>query len=599
MRAMPDPVGASPAGELDGLRRKPADFEISLTDDSWTWAGETRPGLPILHFPDGAVCEPVMNYFGYSAEIARVSARSMKVEAYSIRDFLCFLWNRGRRWDQANDLLLREWREEHRRKAVAAAVGKGSGHASDPKARRREKKVPVASPRQIERKIGFVFELYRLLPEAMCLDGDGKPWPAFVGPARCKKSYAIGSKTYSVKTPYGRRTVSRWIGEARLPAGSVRRPAPTAEVVGRVLGRLRSAAVIDPTCRPTRSAIEQSRQLSELNWLEARCGAEAGLRSEEVVNLSISALARSLADEGVGGGLRSPSRRLHELLGMQPTQEIRDRIVSDIEGLAAGGRRDVGVEVTCKGRTRKAPFPIPLVCDLLTIGLWTVRVEQVRNWTELHRGYVAPDEIFLSFKTGQCLRAGALGDTIKAAFRDEGISGSGHRLRTFFGTELAHRLLQVRMALNGYRYDLSVERWVLDHVAEAMGHAQSSTTVKYYVDRALMRIVGAPSTKVLAGMIDVHRALLAKSATLTVDDFSRVLRSVLRDEAHTTPAAPQPPFELQDRATDRGRPPVGEASAEPRRRCPSGRYRAASISKLARHLSTRQQIPFLREGSHI
>ena len=587
---MLDGTGAGNAGEPDGLPRQPVDFEITYTDDGWTWAGETRPGLPILHYPDGSVCEPVLLYFGYSAEMSLASTSSMRVEAYAVREFLCFLWNRGLRWDQADDRALREWRERQKQSTAAIDQRRRSERAGTSKGRGPAKKVVRTSPRQVERKIAFVVEFYRLLPEAMCLERNGKPWPAFVGSARSKKAFPIKTKTYSVRTPFGRRTVSRWVGAARLPAGTVRRPAPTQAVVGRILARLRSAAAIEPTCRPTRSAIGQSRQESERNWLQGRCEAEAGLRCEEVVDLSLPALARALAEEGIGGGLAGMGGITGKLLGM-PNEEARDRIIADLEDLAVAGRQDLGVEVTCKGRTRKAPFPIPLVRDLLQIGLWTVRAAQVRNWTEQHPGYVPPSNVFLSFKTGRGLTPGALGDVIKAAFEPEGLLGSGHRLRAFFGTELALRLLQVRLSLNGYRYDLGVEQWVLQHVAEAMGHAQPSTTVASYVDRALMRLVGVPSETVLSGMISVHRALLANAATLTDDDFSRVLRSILqsRDAPPKEIAATRPSMGDPGLAPDRKGVRSGEAAPERRRRQPV-RSRAAGVRDQAKQLVRRNKI---------
>ena len=127
--------------------------------------------------------------------------------------------------------------------------------------------------------------------------------------------------------------------------------------------------------------------------------------------------------------------------------------------------------------------------DLVEIGIWTVREASVRQWLATGGSYAPPAVAFLSSKTGKEMLLGTVADLVADAFADLGLRGSGHRLRAHFATELALRLLQERLPLNGGIYDAAIENWELLHVAEALGHASVSTTTRHYVDLALMRLL--------------------------------------------------------------------------------------------------------------
>ena len=496
------PAFGDPASDRHS-RAKAVEFRLTYTDERFVWAGETTPGLPLLRWPDGTVCEPALLFFGYSAEVGRVATSSMRQEAYTLREWLAFLWARGSRWDGATDQLLRDWRENQRGPAVVKDVEPGSS----PPARR-------PSDRQVERKLATVFEFYRVMPEAICLDEQFCIPRPFVGPAGTGSRCPITSRQAMGSMFSGRSMGLCWAGARRGGKRHVRRVTPTTENVARILAHVRSKAASTPTGRRTKSAEAQSRLESERNWLAARCEIEAGLRAEEVAGLSPGMLAKALAEEGVAGQalrlLESP-----DALGeLSRDAAARNDILTGLDTLAARGRHILGVEVSCKGKTRKAPFPVELVRDLLDVGIWTVRDAQVCSWRHGKPGYVAPLRVFLSSKTGAAMKPGTIGDIMKEAFDAVGVLGSGHRLRAFFGISLALRLLQERLALNGFCYDSEVESWVLEHVADALGHSGVGTTTRHYVDTALMRLLGCPSKTKLAAMLRVHRALLAQATSL-------------------------------------------------------------------------------------
>lgn len=444
-----------------------ADFRLSSTDSRFHWAGEPRPGLPLLHWPRGAVCEPVYIWFAHSVAAGRVVPSSLLVEAYALRAWLAWLWRRGISWDRPNDQLLREWRAE--RLAGAKQIG-----GSAPSSRR-------PSQRQVERAIAIVFAFYSGLPEAMVMGADRRPYPIFVGPADASPRCPVTSRVVQAETRFGWMERSSWRWTGRVPRRRVRRVTPTGSDVGRLLERLRGRAAVEPSRRRTRSAAMQRTLACERDWLMARCMAEAGLRAEEVAGLSVAALARGLEMEGALGLVAASSPVSHDRDG-------RARILTKLDAITVAGRSVIEVEVTCKGATRAAPFPIPLVRDLLSIGLWVVREAVLRRAAGCDPHDHRAGSVFLSLKTGFGLSPGSVADVMHDGFRGIGVSSSGHRLRASFAENLAFGLLRERMALNGGVLDESVEAWVLRRVADALGHASIGTTVTHYIDRAILQM---------------------------------------------------------------------------------------------------------------
>lgn len=444
-----------------------ADFRLSWTDGRFRWAGEPRPGLPLLHWPGGAVCEPVYVWFAHSVTAGRVVPSSLLVEAYALRAWLAWLWRRGIPWERPTDQLLREWRAERLAGAKRTA-------ADAPRSRR-------PSQRQVERAIAIVFAFYSGLPEAMVLGADRRPHPVFVGPAEASPRRPVTSQVVRVETPFGWMERQSWRWAGRVPRRRVRRVTPTGSDVGRLLERLRGRAAVEPSRRRTRSAAVHRTLACERDWLMARCMVEAGLRAEEVAALSISALARALDAEGAPGLAAVSDPASHD-------REGRARMMTRLDAITSAGRSVVELEVTCKGATRAAPFPIPLMRDLLSIGLWVVRHAVPRAALGLAPHDHRAGAVFLSLKTGLGLAPGSVADIMQDGFQGIDVGSSGHRLRAFFAENLALELLRERMALNGGVVDESVEAWVLRRVADALGNASVGTTVAHYVDRAILRL---------------------------------------------------------------------------------------------------------------
>jgi hypothetical protein len=164
------------------------------------------------------------------------------------------------------------------------------------------------------------------------------------------------------------------------------------------------------------------------------------------------------------------------------------------------------VEVTGKGmKTRAAPFAIDLVRD---------------------RKFKAPGQMFLSFKTKERMQPGTIADLMKNAFNAVGVDGSGHRLRAHYATMMAARLWDECFAMNGYRFDQTVVNLALERLAEAMGHAQVNTTVKHYLDLALLRHFGMANRAKLDAVRSVWDSVVKRQGALSEDKMRLILKVV-------------------------------------------------------------------------
>ena len=492
------------------LAPTPSAFRIGRTGAGFLWEGETWPGLPVLYEPNGRLFEPILLHFAHSAAGGRARPSSMMPECYAIREFLAWLDWRGIHWLGATDRTLREWRGWQKGSRIA---GQAAGRRRPP------------SDVQIERKVAAVFAFYLSAPSAMCF-GRGFPGPeAFVGGRGLKRQ--ITCKEVVVVLPDGRRGVRvAWAGAGRTTRDGVRRDAPTPILVARVLAAVRARGVAADGSKSGAAVLR-----AERDWLMARCAAEAGLRADEIASLSLSALARALAGEGAwppGINWNNPNA-LASLVG---DAAGRDALLSRLRALSLEGRTAIGVQVTCKGVVRHAPFPLSLLEDLLDIGIWAVRAALAPAVMRVSGGAATGHEVFLSTRTGLGLEAGSVSDILKEGFDAAGVRGRGATRRAAFAVALALRLIEERLPLNRFVYDAQLERAVLLEVAQALGHADPTVTVRHYVDLALMRLFRLPSTERLQAVLAAHRTLAGRCSDLGSERLglvAEVVEAMARD----------------------------------------------------------------------
>lgn len=473
-----------------------SDFRLTFGGTDFKLAGVHRPGLPILRWPSGALCHPVIAYFSHSARVQRVRVSSMKDEAYAIREWLAFLTTNGKRWYEADDALLRRWKEQHHDSVVRGAI----------------------EARRVERKIHCVFEFYQRLPDALPFDERGQLQRLYVGKANPREgiSFPITSKT-----PFspGDRVADVWSGAERHRKQPARRPTPSEFQVDKLLTWLRAKPDRRVSLRSGSRVRDLSVLESERNWLIGRCMVDGGLRAGEVTSLTLDALLKALRSESILSprevGPTSPAAR-HVLDRTSSKAEARAKILAGLDAMQAAHRDNLYVEITGKGRkTRNAPFSIDLVRDLLEVGVWTVRQNQLDCCNARRMSESTPRHVFLSFKTGTQMTAGAVSDLMKSAFNAVGIAGSGHRLRAYYATQLAVRLWSDAYARNGYRHSKDIEDQVLLQLAEALGHSSVDTVVRYYLDLAQTAVQGASTRKKRDGFVKIRDALIRFRNTLS------------------------------------------------------------------------------------
>lgn len=471
----------------------PENYRLLLAPDNFHWRGEHAPGLPIICAQDGTVFEPFAMYFGWAFHNKRTAISSMKDEAHILREWLAYIDSCGRDWDDVNDQLMIDWREgmkEEQRKAAQKGL-----------------KPPISDAR-ILRKVSVVFTFYDKIPEAM-VSRDFN-FVSKHGPITLRETVSAGrSRIRDVSRLFTREWACADRAGRRSP--NPKRKTPFEAEVAKVLEHLRNTG---------------AEELRDRNWLIGRTEAEAGLRREELSELTIAALERALRREGIK--IPAPEMlgssgvvRRYGLDVASSDRAVQKDILASLDRLER--RRIAAILVTVIGKGNKerdVPFPVDLIRDLLAIGIWNCRRAQLDAAPRAHAKHVCPPAMFLSTKTGAGFTKDPLTKIVKKAFKECGIEGSGHRLRAYFATHYAERLCIERFTGNGFQWNQSIQNTVMDKLTEAMGHKSATTTVKYYLGLGLEKaLAGAPGSQ--------HADL--RNLNDTVFEFRRPLGDTVRD----------------------------------------------------------------------
>jgi integrase len=465
-------------------------------------------GVPLISIPGGGVCEPLLRYFCY-AYLTRLFRKksSMNPDAYSLREWFCFLANLGIDWTHGDNVLMRTYR-----RSLYAAVERGEIEEA-----------------RVELKMTHIFNFYLAIPYAMPFVGRGIETPVFVGKPG-DRTARIASKSR------GKGQHLKWEASDKVDKPDTKRPTPDLDGCRKVLKRLRSKSLLeeDGTWERLLRVCE-----GERDWLMARCALEAGLRRSEIANLSLLKIAKALAHwRIVDMPVKSPAtRRNNPLSGAANDERLRQHIRDEIAALRARGYRTLSVSVQKKGNGERAvEFPLELIVDLLEIGVWKVRKRLFDHWTSRGLKDLDDDALFLS-STGNGARIleGSVGDIVNDAFKAEGVRGSVHRLRAYYLTTMAWLLWNQYLAIGGYRNDISVSNQVLNRLADLAGHKNPSTTERFYLDQALLLHQSEQNQPRLDAASDTMNTLIRVAPNLGEKDLRLLGRVIAAVSASDNP----------------------------------------------------------------
>jgi integrase len=210
--------------------------------------------------------------------------------------------------------------------------------------------------------------------------------------------------------------------------------------------------------------------LSVRDFLLCQWKIQVGLRDQGLQRMTLACLQHALHDEGIllAGG--------NTIATLSKIPEQQQEVFRRLHELADKGRTYLILEVIEKGqKPRKVPVPITLMIMTLEF-VWNERAELIddrrNSWTERS----SAGSLWLSKKTGSAISAQAIGRLLKEAFKQGGVSGSGHRLRALFANNLVRRLYLEARALRGEGWDASS---VLFEAAEILGHNHIETMRPY------------------------------------------------------------------------------------------------------------------------
>ncbi|MBY3198043.1 hypothetical protein [Rhizobium laguerreae] len=442
----------------------------------------------------------------------------MEAEAYTLREWFAFLANHGKHWTEASDLLMRKFRQNQKTPPERHRTAKRPGV---PRSKQQALKLPAHN--QIEKKLRRVFDFYRLIPAAIKFDERSQPVGEFVGPPASQGGSYFPITLKDPKLATSDRQV--WSGAKDQKRNTTKPTILSDGSVSKVYEALRN-----------RSGVTDGQGLEKLkgdrDWLMAYCMTGAGLRAAEVAGFLISSLENALRKEGVIDRSERILGRRIKLTGLSKDAHARDAILESLKNFKINEEREfVYVEILGKGdKLRSVPFEVGLISDLITVGLW--EAEDSASGVALSRA----GPFFQSYKTGRALTAGAVSDIIKSGFRNAHVTGSGHSLRKVYATKLASAVLR-RSAREHGQLTQGVINTVLSDVADALGHDKVTTTIKHYVDLAIIQFTGIADRRKRQQFLKILTVIEQEEVQLT-DANILLIANVIRVLSNKPDSAP-------------------------------------------------------------
>ncbi|WP_313039272.1 hypothetical protein [Sphingobium yanoikuyae] len=500
-------------------------YSIKKAGKDFKWRGEKAPKLPLIQAPDGSLFEPLVKYFGESFRYRRVQISSMLVEAYILKDWFTYLNDNNIDWKRVRDQTIVDWRS-HLNEADRKSIQDGD-------------RIEIDSKNRINRKIDVVFTFYFLCgPDDYgimdCLLVD------LIGPITLQRRN-LGSRWISQNGTFhiddGAKNV-RWALAEQSKQKVTQEPTPDQAAVAKVLSYLRTPRQTDETDAQSRGRPTDP-LTSERNWLVGICAVKGGFRALEIEAASVISAGIALNNSNIQipdarsmPDFEAPGTRVRHPLDLLAYSKMgQTALLREIELRARQGYSNIWMPVDGKGgKRRDVSLANDVFLDLLTIGIWLVRKAiLVGHATKLGSDPLS-NSIFLPFGVApmEGLSRKTIGNILKSAFHGAGVLGSGHRLRAYWASETCARLWDEAFALNGFKWDQTVENAVLHDLARAMGHVKVSTTVRSYLDRELIRSLGLKDKRSLSLLRKAANTIAENQNSLSKVDFERIMIVIKR-----------------------------------------------------------------------
>ncbi|MBP2460512.1 MULTISPECIES: site-specific integrase [unclassified Rhizobium] len=472
-----------------------SDMLIKRADADFTWDGEKLPGLPILHWPDGTLCEPVIRVFAYRASNTRKMISSFATEIYAIREWLVYLLNRRVDWDSPSDGLMSEW------------VSSQSDRAGEART---------------SYKVNSVFDFYYYARFAIQFRSNGERMPYFTN----DPFVAPGSRDFPISADIRVRKkmppVACWSRRITVSASNRKKPAPSDKTVELLFGSIRNkVSVAGRKFGKPPYQDDVTRLVAIRNWMIARCEAGAMLRAMEVSGLAVSDFNEALISTSL---LPLDREGLSKDIDVRCLDyQSQNYLLDKIDELENRGRENVFVTVHGKGsKSRKAPFPIPLFRDILQYIIWDVRYVQVSNWRNYIPDYAESENVFLSFETRDGLSGRSIANLIKTEANAAGVAVSGHLLRHYGATKDAKQVWDEELRKSDYVLTSHTSSNVGDRLADRLGHSSNSTAGRFYVDFGQLEAHSEANLRSVNGYRRTMELLRRKRTSLSEDDFATI-----------------------------------------------------------------------------
>lgn len=156
----------------------------------------------------------------------------------------------------------------------------------------------------------------------------------------------------------------------------------------------------------------------------------AALRTCGAVGLTTAAMRQAFVGEPEFlPFLRQVPRELSRLAsGAVGSKEVRNFILMALKAMRERGRTILSVPVFEKGQSTFATLPIDVFIEILDFIFWDRHAFTVR-FGRNRPDYRAPDNVFLSSKTGQAFEEKSISNLFSRTMRLLEIPGTGHRIR--------------------------------------------------------------------------------------------------------------------------------------------------------------------------